>query len=165
MSKKIFVCYDHEKDVAYFNILKSWLSGDDFTIVTGCSVSEAMVSSRALTSRVAMLEQKLHNVSAFILIVTENARNLSMQMLWEVNVALNKDVPIIAMNINGLRYIDENNCPTLLKNKHVLHIANNSKVLEKALEIWPTYYKEHKKEAGQGARFFKDEFYRSLGID
>lgn len=165
MAKKIFICYDHAKDVDYYNMLKSWLSDDGITIITGNSVSETVLSPKALTSQVSALEQKMQNIDAFVLIVSENTRNLCTQMLWEVNVALDSGIPIIALNANGLRYIDESNCPTLLKGKHVLHIANNPKILEKALEIWPLYYKEHKDEDKKGARFFKDSVYQLLGIE
>lgn len=159
MAKKIYISYDHDKDVVYYDMLSAWFSDSDVTFVSHSLPSDIKNTPKSLTNAVNGINEKMRGTSAFVILISENTKDISNNMLFEINLALGNDIPIIAVNVNGLRYIDENNCPSILKDKHVLHIAMNSRVLRLAIEIWPDYYKSHPEEALKGPRFFADKAY------
>lgn len=163
--KKVFVCYNHEKDKAYFDMLESWCCEEKINFIYQNVIQDALNSPQVLVARMKNTIEKMRNINAFIILVSENTKNLNNSMLIEVNTALNLDIPVIAVNVNGLRYIDGNNCPFILRDKHVLHISFNSKIIEKAIEAWPIYYNNHKEDEEKGPRYFKDTVYAELGIE
>ena len=60
---------------------------------------------------------------------------------WQIEYAINTDKPIIAININGIRSVDFDRCPTILKKNLAVHIASQAPILEYALMNWPQSHK------------------------
>ena len=162
--RKVYISYNREKDSVNYHLLRASCD-NEITFISDNSNIEDTNNQSYFAQILSLISNKLTGIEAFIILVSENTRNLNNRMLFEVNRALEKDVPIIAVNTNGLRYIDEYNCPPAIKDKFVLHIANNPKVLTKAIEVWPNYYKEHKNDAIAGPSYFDDTIYKSLGLE
>ena len=62
--------------------------------------------------------------------------------------ALALDLPIIGVNLNGLRYQDSERCPPIIRDKLAIHISYNPAILQYALENWPNdsfYFKTAEK--------------------
>ena len=81
----------------------------------------------------------------------------------ELDLALELEVPVVVININGKRSLDSDLCPTIIQDRIALHISFNAKIIQKAIEVWPEYYQKNK-DKEPGARFFKSEVYQNLGL-
>lgn len=158
--KKIFVCYDKANDSTYFNMLEAWMT-EDVQFITYEPVFERVNTPKTIANFLTSINEKIKGVDAFVLLVSENTRNLDYNMMVELNVALANEIPIIAINVNGLRSLDDTNCPSILKDKHVLHIALDSKVFKTAIDLWPKYFNEHLQDENLGPRYFKDSVYQN----
>lgn len=158
--KKVFVCYDKITDATYFDMLEAWLS-EDVQFVTYDPQPERVNTPKTIANFITAINERIKSVEAFVLLVSESTRNLEYNMMAELNVALANDIPIIAINVNGLRSMDDTNCPSLLKEKHVLHIAFDSKAFKTAIDVWPNYYRDHLNDENLGPRYFKDTVYQN----
>jgi hypothetical protein len=50
--------------------------------------------------------ERFRNTKVFVLLVDENTRYLYKFVRWEIEQALSREVPIIAVNLNGKRSRD-----------------------------------------------------------
>ena len=82
---------------------------------------------------------------------------------WEIEQAISRGLPIIVVNINGKRCIDKNLCPAIVRDELAVHISFNAKILQYALENWPSFY-EANKSVKTGPYYYSEEVYRKLGL-
>ena len=45
-----------------------------------------------------------------------------------------------------------------------IHISFNSKILQYALENWPSSYEQYRREGKNGAYYYNDNVYKKLGL-
>lgn len=152
---KVYVAFDGDSDMIYYNMLKAWNANEnvDFTFYDAHSMNTARDTS--LESSIKnQLRTLLQNTKVLVLLVGEHTRYLFKLL----ETALHMDIPIISVNLNGLRYMDVDRCPPILKDRFVVHIGFHRKALKHALENWPEYYRNHK-GSQHGAMYYKDEIY------
>lgn len=156
---KVYVVFDGDSDMIYYNMLKAWNANEnvDFTFSDAHFMNTARDTSLEASIK-NQLRIRLQNTKVFLLLVGEHTRYLYKFVCWELETALDMDIPIIAVNLNGLRYMDADRCPPILKDKFVVHIGFHRKALKHALENWPEYYRSHK-GSQHGAMYYKDEIY------
>ena len=156
---KIYVAFDGDNDMSYYNLLKAWNANEniDFTFYNVHSINTARDSSQE-TSIKNQLRIRLNTTKVLILLVGEHTRYLYKFVRWELEVALHMNIPIVAVNLNGLRYMDKNRCPPIIQDKFVVHIAFNRKALKYAIDYWPEYYRNHK-NSHDGAMYYPNEIY------
>ena len=59
--------------------------------------------------------------------------------------------------------MDMERCPAILREKTAIHISFNEKILEYALENWPTYI-DSNKSIKDGPYYYNDSRYKILGL-
>ena len=72
--------------------------------------------------------------------------------------------PIVAVNLNKKKVMDNNLCPPLLKDKLAIHIPFGHNALNYALNHWPSSHENYKKEGKTGAYTYKESVYESYGV-
>lgn len=157
--KKIYVSFDAD-DLIYYNMLKAWCSGETQEFA---HYSPNNSSQKSLETVGKVVEEKLRFANCFIVLVSDHTVSLGVQMSSEIEKAIKLDKPIVVVNLNGKRSIDKDLCPLRLRSRMVLHVSFNAKIIQKAIESWPSYY-EQNRQNGSGAHFFKPEVYNKLGI-
>ncbi len=83
---------------------------------------------------------------------------------WEIEQALNRELPIIVVNINNARNKDDARCPNSLKDVLAIHIPFKSSIIQYAFNNWPSSNDIHKSKGDSGSYVYKDEVYKSLGL-
>lgn len=78
--------------------------------------------------------------------------------------AISMQLPIVAVNLNGLRQQDSDRCPPVIRNELALHISFRAAVLQEALETWPISDARLRREGRTDPYFFKNEVYARLGV-
>ncbi len=164
---KTYVCFDADQDMNYYTMLLAWSENDkfDFEIYNAHEINNLRKYSNEETIKRKLLE-RLKNSKVMIVLVGEKTKNLYKYVRWEIEKAIELDIPIIAVNIvkdsNGKynRKLDDTNCPKILKETMALHVAFREKILSKAIEEWPSAYKDPK----YSYYYYEDYVYRTFGI-
>ena len=164
---KIYVCFDADEDMDYYNLLKAWNKNEnfDFLMYNAHELNNLRDGSKEQTIK-RKLKERLDNSKLMIVLIGKNTKYLYKYVRWEIEQAIELDIPIIAVNIvkdsDGKynRKLDDTNCPKILKETMALHVAFREKILSKAIEEWPSAYKDPK----YLYYYYEDYVYRTFGI-
>jgi len=96
-------------------------------------------------------------------LIGQSTRNLHRYVRWELEIALNLDLPIIAVNLNGQRSIDLARCPPIIRNEYVVHIPFRMRIIKYALDDFPDDYYEYS-ETDSGPLYYPKKIFESLGL-
>ena len=98
-----------------------------------------------------------------ILLVGKHTKHLFRFVRWELEVALELGLPIIAVNLNNKRGYDSDLCPPILSDKYVVHISFKMAIIKYALDNFPGEFATRDKSQS-GNRLYNEEVYKRLGL-
>lgn len=161
---KVYVSMDADNDLHYYYLMKAWKQNDysSFNFYDAHDINTILDKSEASIKR--GLQERFRNTKVFVLLVGEHTRYLYKYVRWEIQEALNRELPCIVVNLNGKRSMDSQRCPAIIRDKLAVHISYNAKILQHALENWPVFYENAKREGKTGAYYYADEVYEKLGL-
>ena len=161
---KVYVSMDADSDIHYYRLMKAWKQNDntDFNFYDAHDINTCYDKSEE--SIKASLQERFRSSKAFVLLVGEHTKFLYKYVRWEIEQAIKKTLPIIVVNLNGLRAMDEFRCPFIAKNTLAVHISFNAKILQYALERWPDNANALRDEGKTGAYHYADSVYAKLGL-
>jgi MTH538 TIR-like domain (DUF1863) len=144
---KVYVCFDADEDMRYYNLLKAWKNNDKFELHfhNAHEINRIMPNSSEDTIK-RNLRERMKNTKLLIVLVGQHTRNLHKYVRWEMDLALQMDIPIIAVNLNGKNGIDLDFCPAIIRDKTVVHIPFKEKAVRHAMTNWLEYYPEAKRK-------------------
>jgi MTH538 TIR-like domain (DUF1863) len=162
---KTYVAFDGDSDIHYYRLMQAWHQSDHstFTFYNAHDLNYARDTSLESSIK-AQLRQRLLNSKVFVVLVGASTRYLYKFVRWEMEQALSLDLPIIAVNLNGLRAQDEARCPPVIKDTLAVHISFNSKIMEHALQDWPDRDAEFRRAGRTGAFYYTSDTYARLGL-
>lgn len=162
---KVYVCFDGDNDIKYYNLMKAWKQNDntDFNFYDAHDLNNARDTSTEETIK-KKLKERLSNTKIFVVLIGNKTTNIYKFVRWEMEQALALDLPIIAVNLNGLKNQDEELCPPIIKDKLVIHIPYGQKIMQYALENWPNTHITRKNNNITGARYYIPDVYEKLGL-
>ncbi len=162
---KTFVSFDGDIDMAYYRLMQAWKQNDgiDFNFYNAHDLNTARDSSQEASVK-AQLAERMRNSKIFILLAGERTRYLMKFVRWEIEQAISRTLPIIVVNLNGQRAMDEERCPTLAKEALAVHIPFNAAIMQYALDNWPSSDETYRKEGKTGPFYYKPEVYTRLGL-
>ena len=155
---------DADNDIRCYYLMKAWKQSDysSFNFYDAHDINNIYDKSEA--SIKAGLQERFRNTKVFVLLVGEHTRYLYKYVRWEIEQAINRNIPCIVVNLNGMRHLDETRCPALIKNELAIHISFNSKILEYALENWPGQDYACRQRGETGAYYYNENIYSKLGL-
>lgn len=161
---KTYVIFDGDNDMWAYAYMKGWKENEniDFNFYDAHDI-------RPLTDRASeetvkrRLKERMASAKQVIVLIGENTKNLYRFVRWEIELALAKDLPTIAVNLNDKRRYDPDRCPPILRDEYVVHIAFKMKIIKYALDNFPVEYDKHD-SSEKGYRYYSDEVYRELGL-
>lgn len=162
---KTYVAFDGDEDMRFYNLMKAWKQNDNtnFNFYDAHDLNTARDSSMEESIK-HQLSIRLQNSKVFVLLIGERTKFLYKFVRWEIEQAINRELPIIAVNLNRQINYDVNNCPPILKNQTAIHVAYNPRIMQYALENWPTKFAELKNKGNAGPFQYNIETYKKLGI-
>lgn len=116
------------------------------------------------TSIKRQLTERLTYTNAFVVLIGEKTRYLYKFVRWEMEQALSLGLPIIGVNLNGLRSQDSNRCPPIIKNALAIYTSFNARILQHALETWPHEHAVQRSCQATGPFFYDPDVYKRLGL-
>lgn len=165
-ANKTYVCFDADNDMQYYRTMQMWKENDKiaFNFQNAHEINNLRDGSSEETIK-AKLRERLKNTKVFIVLIGENTKSLYKYVRWEIEYAVENDIPIIAVNINQERKIDQKLCPPLLKEKLAIHIPFKMKIIDYALNKWPVRHLELKGNKIIQPRYYFDSVYEKLGLN
>ena len=162
---KTFVSFDGDLDMHYYRLMTAWKQNDNvsFDFYNAHDLNSARDSSLEQSIK-NQLAERLRNSKVFVLLVGDSTRYLYKFVRWEIEQAIKREMPIIAVNLNGKRSMDKDRCPPLLANALAIHVSFNAAILQYALEHWPASDASYRAEQKSGPYYYKEETYARLGL-
>jgi len=162
-ANKTYVCFDADTDIHYYRLMTAWKENDkiEFNFHNAHEINNLRDGSSEETIK-AKLRERLRNTKVLVVLIGENTKNLYKYVRWEIEWAIEKNIPIIAVNLNKMKIMDDKLCPPILKDKLAIHIPFGQKIMDYALNHWPASYESHKMKGDTGAFTYKDSVYENL---
>lgn len=162
---KTYICFDGDQDIHYYRLMCAWKQseGINFDFYNAHDLNSARDSSQELSIK-AQLRERLANSKALVVLIGEKTRYLHMFVRWEMEQAISRNMPIIAVNLNGMRQMDSNRCPPIIKSELAIHVSFNAQILQYALENWPLSHTNFRQSNTNGPFYYKGTTYNNLGL-
>jgi hypothetical protein len=160
---KTYVIFDGDNDKWAYARMKGWktLRNIDFNFHDAHDLNIINDSSSENTVK-RKLGERFSSAKQIIVLIGESTKNLYRYVRWELDVALDLDLPIIAVNLNGKRSMDTNLCPPIIRDEFVVHIPFKMRIIKYALDNFPDEQARNSTE--YGARLYSQSIYESLGL-
>ena len=165
---RTYIAFDGDSDIRYYWLMKAWKHNSrdffaNFNFYDAHDTNSARDSSQEQSIK-RQLSERLDNSKLFVLLVGDSTRYLYKFVKWEIEQAITKNIPIIVVNLNGKRQLDNDKCPPILKNELAIHISFNQKIIEHALYSWESQFKKLKHEGKSGPFYYTDEVYKNFNL-
>ena len=162
---KVFVSFDGDNDIRYYNLMRAWKQNDNisFDFIDAHDINTARDNSLESTIK-QRLRERLRNAKVFVPLIGNRTKYLYKFVRWEMEQALNLELPIIGVNTNGLRQKDAILCPPVIRDELAIYVSFNAAILQYALEHWPARHTELRRENKTGSYYYKNKVYLELGL-
>lgn len=162
---KTFVSFDGDNDMHYYRLLTAWHQNDNtpFDLYDAHVLTQARDSSTEASIKQSLME-RFRNSKIFMLLIGENTRFLYKFVKWEIEQAITRELPIIAVNLNGRRSMDVQRCPPVLQTALAMHVTFNPAIIQYAMENWPDFEAQQRRLFKTGPFYYNDQTYARLGL-
>jgi hypothetical protein len=145
MAGAAYVVFDGDYDRWAYSYMNGWRENKniDFTYQDAHDLDN--MTSRAQDEQYvkSKLKERMKQSTAVIVLVGEKTKNLYKYVRWELELALELGLPIIAANLNGTNRQDNESCPAIIRDKGcVVHIPYKLVAMKHAMAKWPSEYRE-----------------------
>ncbi|MER9494097.1 TIR domain-containing protein [Mesorhizobium sp. M0320] len=165
-SDPTYVIFDGDQDAWAYRFMKGWNASEHMSFAFNNAHDLDTMTSRAQSEEYVKrnLRARMERSSQVLVLIGEKTKNLYRFVRWEMELALDLGLPIIAANLNESRYQDDR-CPPVIRDKCVVHIPFKMRAIEHALGNWPReYWGMSLAVRREGARFYYEQTYRQLGL-
>lgn len=161
---KTYVIFDGDNDMWAYAFMKGWKQNENVDFDFYDAHDLRPLRDRASEETVKRsLHERMNNAKQVIVLVGEQTKGLYQFVRWEIQLAMDKDLPIIVVNLNGTRDYDADRCPSILSGRCAIHVAFKMKIIKYALDGFPPWYNSAARESS-GWRYYKDDIYRQVGL-
>ena len=161
---KTYVIFDGDKDMWAYAYMKGWNTHQhmDFSFFDAHDIRPLTDRATEETVR-TRLRERLVNTKQALVLVGESTQHLFRFVRWELEMCLKLNVPMVVVNLNGNRRMDQIRCPPILKGEYVAHVDFKMTIIKYALDQFPAEYSNRQSNSG-GDRFYNESVYQKLGL-
>lgn len=161
---KTYVIFDGDEDMWAYAYMLGWIKNEhiDFDFFNAHDIRPLAATASEAAVKSA-LRQRLLNTKQAIVIVGEKTKNLYRFVRWEIEMCLSLGIPIVVVNLNGVREMDAERCPPILRDTCSLHIPFKAKVVQRALDEFCDNFHTHKQGGLLNAKF-NPHIYSQMGL-
>lgn len=162
---KTYVCFDGDNDMHYYRLMQAWHQNDNstFSFYNAHDINSARDSSQEASIK-RQLRERLNNSKVLVVLIGESTRYLTKFVRWEMEQALDLDLPVIGVNLNGMRQQDPDLCPPVIRDELAVYVSFNASIMQHALENWPANHASLRTQGKTGAFYYNADLYRRLGL-
>lgn len=161
---KTYIAFDGDNDMHYYRLMTAWNANDGFSLNfhNAHDLNTARDSSQEESIK-RQLRERFANSKLLVVLIGANTRYLTKFVKWEMEVALRLGLPIIGVNLNGSRKMDDR-CPPAIRDQLVVYTSFNHKIIEHAMDHWPAEFHSKRSAGTTGAHYYNDDVYRRYGL-
>ncbi len=161
---KTYIAFYGDTDMHYYRLMTAWKANDGFSLNfhNAHDLNSARDSSQEESIK-RQLRERFAESKLLIVLIGEKTRYLTKFVKWELEVALRLGLPIVGVNLNGSRQLDDR-CPPTIKNELAIYVPFKHDIIEYALDKWPADSIRLRKEGQSGDYFFNQSVYTGLGL-
>lgn len=161
---KTYVIFDGDNDIWAYGFMRGWKQNEHVDFDFHDAHELKPLTDRANEETVKRsLRERFRNAKQVVVLVGNSTRYLYKFVRWELDVALELNLPIVVANLNGSRRMDQNLCPPILRGEAVIHVSFNSKIIKYALDDFVDGI-VNLKASGETDFYYKDSVYKALGL-
>ena len=162
---KTYVCFDGDTDIHYYRLMQAWHQNDrtPFSFYNAHDLNSARDSSLESSIK-RQLRDRLLSSKVFVVLIGANTRYLTKFVRWELEQAIGLGLPLIGVNLNGMRQQDINRCPPTIRDRLCMYVSFNAAIMQHALEQWPAQAAREAAAGKSGAFYYPEHTYRQLGL-
>lgn len=162
---KTYVCFDGDSDIHYYYLMKAWKQNDGFSFNFFDAHDLNNARDTSLTYSIKrQLQERLQNSKILVVLIGEKTRYLYRFVRWEMEQALDLDIPVVGVNLNGHRQRDAARCPPVIRDQLAIHVSFNAAIIQHALDNWPDHHRSYRHQRKIGSFHYNDAVYRKLGL-
>jgi len=163
---KAYLCFDGDNDIGNYRLMKAWEKNKNinFDFYDAHEYNSRTRDTSLEETIKANLRARLNNSKIFVVLIGNQTRYLYKFVRWEIEEAQKRDLPIVAVNINGIRQMDSDLCPPIVRDSLAIHISFNVRILQYAFDKWPESHRQYRQQADNRAYYYKQEVYTELGL-
>lgn len=140
MTGAAYIVFDGDNDGWAYHYMNGWKANSniDFTYQNAHDLDT--MTSRAQDEQYvkSKLRERMKKSTAVVVLIGEKTKNLYKYVRWELELALELGLPIIAANLNKKNGQDDARCPAIIRDKGcVIHIPYTLEALKFAMANWP----------------------------
>lgn len=142
-------------DINLYWLMRAWKKNQniDFDFVD-CQLQDEINSDDEKYIK-TVCRQRIMLASRFVMLIGNDTRYKHKYVLWEAEVAEEKDCIIIGVNLNGSRKYDSDLCPKVIKDIGAIFVSYSPQIIAYAIENWQMQ--------SEGNYEYKDSLYVQLG--
>ena len=145
--------------------MRGWKNNDniDFHFYDAHDLNNLRSGSTAETIK-PKLRLRMKSTKLFMVLIGEKTKNLFKFVRWEMEIALEMGIPIVAVYLNKSKIIDNNVCPPIIRDELVLHVPYKQAVMKWAIDNWIDEMKKYKAHKYRGPVHLNENIYNELDI-
>lgn len=163
---KTYVIFDGDNDMWAYAYMKGWKNNEniDFNFYDAHDIKPLTDKASNETYIKKRLRERMENTKQVIVLVGESTKYLYKYVRWEIELAIELDLPIVVVNLNRLRNMDNNLCPPILRDKNALHISFNQKIIKYSLDNFPSFYYYGRDKSKNTYYYYGENVYKELNL-
>lgn len=160
---RTYVAFDADSDIHWYRLLQAWKAHDgiDFDFNNAHDLTKILPDSGEEAIK-RSLRERMNNSKIFVILVGEETKRLRKYVPWEIEIAQKADLPIIVVNLNKKRAMDSEFCPSGLQTALAVHIPFGIDIMQTALDSWPAYHAQYRRENKIGPSYYNAETYQKI---
>lgn len=166
MQKIVYLAFDGINDLEPYNQIHEWefSNNEKLTFIDGLDLYKQLDKTNDEILK-NLVRERMKLASICVLLVNKTTKSFRRFIRWQIEYAINNNMPIIAINVNGIRSVDYDRIPTILKKNLAIHIAFQPKILEFAIDNWPDSYQQHVLKEVKNSFKYTEDVYNELGLE
>lgn len=162
---KTYIVFDGDNDIWAYRFMKGWKANKkiDFNFHDAHDINRLTNNARSPEYVKKKLKERFKSAKQIIVLIGDKTKNLYRYVRWELEVAQELDLPIIAVNLNEMRTQDNDRVPPIIRDEYVVHIPFKLAIIKHALDSFPNEFKKRKPE-DSGPRYYPESVYKKLGL-
>ncbi|WP_233233460.1 TIR domain-containing protein [Bordetella sp. LUAb4] len=161
---RTYIAFDGDNDIHYYRLMTAWKANDGFSLNfhNAHDLNTARDSSQEESIK-RQLRERFAISKLLVVLIGAKTKYLTKFVKWEMEVALRLGLPIIGVNLNGSRQMDDR-CPPTIRDRLVVYTSFNHNIIEHAMNHWPAEFHSLHSAGTTGGYYYNDDVYRRLGL-
>lgn len=162
-----YIIFDADNDYWSYMYMRGWKSSEnhDFNFHDAHELGSELTDRASEETVKRTLRLRFSSAKQAIVLVGAKTRNLYRFVRWEMDVALDLNLPIVAVHLQQCpNWYDAERVPPILRSGYAVHVPYRMRIIQHALDEFPLQY-ARRGPSDTGPLFYPKAVYQRLGLD